>query len=159
VGLDRHSYCSCCTLSLWPFRSSRPQAVEGEIHFVVLQLPVLCLALRVLQRHLLAEYSLDDILAGHINGLHVHYTIRYVNNSQTSIQLLLFHSLEQQTVSTSYAMCEALRLAAVWLLPLWWHARRGAFPPKDLKENFGNQVLSLVVSLYTLATLATVRCA
>ena len=56
-------------------------------------------------------------------------------------------------------MCEALRLAAVWLLPLWWHARRGTFPPKDLKENFGNQVLSLVVSLYTLATLATVSCA
>eukprot|EP00953_Heterococcus_sp_UTEX-ZZ885_P020479 11457-Heterococcus_DN1.PRE.1 len=62
-----------------------------------------------------------------------------------------------KTVSTSYAMCEALRLVAVWLLPLWWHARRGAFPPKDLKENFGNQVLSLVVSLYTLATLATVQ--
>ena len=53
-------------------------------------------------------------------------------------------------------MCEALRLASVWGLPLWWHARRGDYPSKIIKETFGNQMLSLFVSLYTIAGLVSV---
>eukprot|EP00611_Tribonema_gayanum_P001452 TRINITY_DN11056_c0_g1_i1.p1 TRINITY_DN11056_c0_g1~~TRINITY_DN11056_c0_g1_i1.p1 ORF type:complete len:325 (+),score=82.08 TRINITY_DN11056_c0_g1_i1:51-977(+) len=61
------------------------------------------------------------------------------------------------TAWSTYAACEALRMVAVWLLPLWWRRRRGGAPERAIRESFGTQAMSLAVSTYTVAHLAQLR--